>query len=687
MNINFESLKAEFKEYLESLGIKPKLNEDDELTSASIFTYSKQFKEFINEEYDINLEKNKLNFSELLDNEIKDGKFVLPEENSNNQDENFMLELLNGLFEEEEFAQNIDEDGKDGLSEEEIKKFLTFSNEQNYRDDEEEFSFDDLEKGFQKVEDGKYDASKINLEENEQIEAATSSAGASGGGSAGGGYSGGGGTTNTANTVNTTANTTQDADVDYSQMSKEKLETAYNEQQSTISAKSQNVNTVMTQNQADIAKAKEEYDKAISQDNIDPALLASRDENLNAITQTDTQITQLSTQINDLDVQITSYESYISALDANISGLQAALASLSNAPADDEEAQQAIEQKRADINQQITSLTQDKETKTAEKQKLEAQKQQAQTSLDECNTKLSELETARTEIEQKITQTCNEATKAAIEKYNTARETASTNLQAAKDTLNTEKEKLEEIKTYLYKSYEESMIDEYGYSEKGDVFIPYEGYSEVTDIEKTNMDYKVLMANGADVDKELPVIVFLHGANGSKNSLQNQALNPERLAADGVTTSFNGYIICPTMGGNCETAAQNIDEILNSFSKNHKIDKDNIVLVGYSNGGTYAAGIANSTTFNDGNGYQFSKVALLTGYTKQKTSFNIPVGIWVDGTSTGLKNTIEYDESQGDKFVDWSKSKTHYDMEDDGFREDSNGDGKSDMIQWLFNDE
>jgi len=238
MNINFESLKVEFKEYLESLGIKPKLNEDDELTSASIFTYSKQFKEFINEEYDINLEKNKLNFSELLDNEIKDGKFVLPEENSNNQDENFMLELLNGLFEEEEFAQNIDEDGKDGLSEEEIKKFLTFSNEQNYRDDEEEFSFDDLEKGFQKVEDGKYDASKINLEENEQIEAATSSAGASGGGSAGGGYSGGGGTTNTANTANTTANTTQDADVDYSQMSKEKLETAYNEQQSTISAKS-----------------------------------------------------------------------------------------------------------------------------------------------------------------------------------------------------------------------------------------------------------------------------------------------------------------------------------------------------------------------------------------------------------------------------------------------------------------
>ena len=48
MNINFESLKAEFKEYLESLGIKPKLNEDDELTSASIFTYSKEFKEFIN---------------------------------------------------------------------------------------------------------------------------------------------------------------------------------------------------------------------------------------------------------------------------------------------------------------------------------------------------------------------------------------------------------------------------------------------------------------------------------------------------------------------------------------------------------------------------------------------------------------------------------------------------------------
>lgn len=676
MNINFETLKVEFKEYLESLGIKPKLNEDDELTSASIFTYSKQFKDFINEEYKLDLEEEKLEFSELLENDVRDGKFVISDEDSNTE-KGFMLELLNAVFEEEEFAKNIDEDGVDGLNEEEIKKFLTFANDSNYRDDEESFSFADLQKGFEKVNDGKYDASKVSLEDETSIPEVTPSTGG------GGGSSGGSGSVNNSSSNN---NSTKNTPKTLDQMDTDELEGAYSEQQKQVLAQQQIIDTTITQNEENVSKAKEEYDKATSEDNINPELLNQREQNLNQITQTDTTINQLNSKIADLDTQIMAKDHLIASIDANISGLEAAKATLSTAPSDDPEAQAEVKAKAEAIPQQITEFTNQKNTAIQEKQALEAQKTEAQTSLDENTTKLAELETQKTAIEEQILQTCNENTKAALENYNKARDAAKASLTKEQDNLKTEKEELAEIKKYLDESYKEDAIDNYGYSPKAKAFIPFEGYSEVTDIEKTNMDYKVLLANGADTSKELPVIVFLHGSGGSKNTLLNQALHPDNLAKDGVTTAFNGYIICPTLSGSTDAAAQNIDEILNSFSKNHKIDKDNIVLVGYSMGGTYAAGIASSQTFNDNSGYEFSKVALLTGYNKNKISFNMPVGIWVDSSSTGLKNTIEYDENNGDKFVDWTH-KSHNDMEDDAFREDTNGDGKADVIQWLFDDE
>ena len=151
---------------------------------------------------------------------------------------------------------------------------------------------------------------------------------------------------------------------------------------------------------------------------------------------------------------------------------------------------------------------------------------------------------------------------------------------------------------------------------------------------------------------------------------------------------FNGYIICPSSHGlwNTETAANNINEILTQFSENHNIDKDNIVIVGHSMGGDGALYLPNSPVFNQEDGFKFKKAAVLTGYPNSEQKYNIPVGLWVDsGSKWALDEYVApYLDFDGkDKYVNMCYYE-HGMVDNETFKLDTNGNGRADIFEWLF---
>ena len=105
MKLSIESLKLQFKQYLIQQGIEPELNDNEELSGASIFTYELEFKDFVEENFKINIDDLSFNIDDLFEMDMEDGQFVMPEDENKEevtQDE-LMLTVLNVPFLQEIF--------------------------------------------------------------------------------------------------------------------------------------------------------------------------------------------------------------------------------------------------------------------------------------------------------------------------------------------------------------------------------------------------------------------------------------------------------------------------------------------------------------------------------------------------------------------------------------------------------
>lgn len=656
--MNFYALKSKFREFLLSQGVSStNINQSKDLDNLNLFTYNEEFKKFISEEYEINLENEYSELAELFDAEMQDGKFVVDEEKANDKEANFMTDMVNGLMEDEEFIQNIDE-------------YAANDNEENSMLD----MLSDLFKDKGISTDGD--------EETDALDDVGGNTGTNG--------------SSPQNTSPAPASTPQlpgnngltppqdGGTKDYSNMNRQELEDAQRSQQDKIAKESQNFDDTISQNEENVAKAKEEYDAAIGEDNIDPALLASREQNLNAITDTDNAINDLSSTISDLETQISSVDSQITSIDSNISALNSALSSLSSAPKDDPKAQAAVAQKRAAINSQITALNSQKSDLETQKKDLETQKTDSETNLTDNMNLLQQLETEKTNIETQILETCNEKTKTAMENYNQARIDAATSLLTAQTNLDNAQNELKEIETHLNKAKAKDIEDEYGYKEKADAFDDNEGFELVKGEGDTDMSYSVIKPKNLDPNEEVPVIVYLHGGGGSERSLYNQVMDDYNLPE-----GFNGYIICPSANRSDWTkdgVAQDIDQILTTFGQNHKIDANNIVVVGHSMGGTGALNLADNEIFKDNEGYKFSKAAALTGYPTTDKDYEIPVAIYADNTSKNYLEGHNLNANSEDLYVDYT-SVGHTNVDNTAFTQDADNDGKADLLEWLFDED
>ena len=694
-NVDFTTLKIEFSEYLQKLGLIPETENEEEVSGVSIFEYREEFKEFIQENYNIDMESEDFstNLSDLMETEIEDGKLVLSDEEAQNKDMAFMVNLLNGLFEDEEFAKSIDEDGIEGLNEEEIKKFLTFVSSQD--DDEETLTFDEIADGYKKVEDGEYDVNDIELEEKEEIEeaeeetvqpAVQSSGGNSGGGYSGGGNSGGG------NNVSNTQTTTQDDPKTLDRMTTQQLNDEYDKQKVNVDNHAQNVNNVIAQNNENVLKAKEEYDSAINADeNISPELLNKRNTNLDEITKTDSTISQLKTEINDIDVEISACDSELSSIESSISALNASVSSFSNASSDDSEAQQEIKDKKEEIDNQLLELQVKQKEVREKKAQLEQQKAQKQEELDQNAEKLNTLNLEKASIDEEILANANEQTKNALNAYNQARANADTSLKTAQDNLKTEKDKLSNIEKYLNASKSKDIQDKYSYSPTADIFKEVGGYNWDEVVGQTKLKYGVISPNEIDPNKKMPLLIYLHGTGHEQGGLD---LMEQRVFGEIFSNykqeDFNGYVLCPNLTSGTwqsEDSARAIEEVISNFAKTHNIDEDNIALVGHSFGGSGALFMANSETFNGSGKYQLKKAAALTGYPAKKyNDYKIPVTIYEDADSHKLLKERAIDalnEQDGDQYFDY-RSVEHGLVDNVALTKDKDGNGRADLFEWLY---
>ena len=218
--------------------------------------------------------------------------------------------------------------------------------------------------------------------------------------------------------------------------------------------------------------------------------------------------------------------------------------------------------------------------------------------------------------------------------------------------------------------------------EKCDAFSENNGFELVKGEGNTDMSYSIIKPKNLDPNEEVPVMVYLHGSGGNERSLYNQIMDEYNLAE-----GFNGYIICPTAQGywDNERSAQNIDQILNTFAQTHKIDANNITVVGHSMGGSGALYMADSEVFKDDEGFKFKKAAAITGYPNAKNDYDIPVALYADNTSVNaLKDHLLNPDSE-DMYVDWV-GEAHTNMDNRAFTEDADGDGKADLLEWLYDD-
>lgn len=136
MEFNIESFKAEFKQYLASQGIEPDLDENNELTSKSIFEHEKEFREFSSSKYDVDIDSFSFDLNRLQMLEIRNNQFVeFADDNIElSSSEKYMLGALNMLLSEEEVFQNLDDNNDEILDTNEVNKLIKYLDSQDVVD-------------------------------------------------------------------------------------------------------------------------------------------------------------------------------------------------------------------------------------------------------------------------------------------------------------------------------------------------------------------------------------------------------------------------------------------------------------------------------------------------------------------------------------------------------------------------
>ncbi|MBE7705509.1 MAG: hypothetical protein E7Z90_06870, partial [Cyanobacteria bacterium SIG29] len=262
------------------------------------------------------------------------------------------------------------------------------------------------------------------------------------------------------------------------------------------------------------------------------------------------------------------------------------------------------------------------------------------------------------------------------------------------DKINTSKIE-DNIKTSLVEKLNEIKEKEY-IPDKPELFTDSK-LSEPQIIERDGIKYHLYAPEGVDPNAELPVLVYLHGSgevgnyinrfNGVSEQNPYGTVGPGKIMSEWNLSNFNGYIICPQLpSGNWQSAnvEKELRNILTEFSSEHKVNSDKIAIAGHSLGGMGTEYMAIHM------GDVFSKAAVLSGYNIGGTKSEIPIRGYTASRGDGDAYTYtvgKFVEKYGKENSFVVESAGHGPLPGDALRLDSDGNGKSDLIEWLFSDE
>ena len=205
------------------------------------------------------------------------------------------------------------------------------------------------------------------------------------------------------------------------------------------------------------------------------------------------------------------------------------------------------------------------------------------------------------------------------------------------------------------------------------------------------MPYALFAPSSASSDTQIPVIVFLHG-RGECNSSESwfMGVGMPQVMNEWSSEGFNAYIICPELFGrwNCgawnnNLAASYVMELLDCFTQEYAVDMERIFLVGFSAGGMGVLKLAE--LYPD----YFSKMVVMSAPApgvESLESVQIPtVGVSESEISFNSFMILAFPEAFGADSVRYYPVK-HAEIPEAAFRDDTDGNNRSDLVEWLFED-
>ena len=621
--MNFLTLKMGFKKYLQQQNISLNLGKNGELSSSSLLKHEDIFKQYLSEEHQVDFSELSLDFSELMNLDVDNGE-LLQDSDIDNQNQEFALEILNGMLEDEEYKNKLDLNGDNSLNDDEIKGFLEFA----YQDTEngKNISLEQLFDGFEKLKKGLYQKPSTPDENSNGVDDPKPTPL-------------GDTLPDKSDTLPDKTDILPDKDIDISSQndigSLESQKTSLQAQEQEKIAALANAKAT-SQQQVDAAKQK--YDEAVKKDqNITSELQNRRSENLNAIQEQETQIGIRKNDIAMLDSQISQDDMKLITINSELTALRTSLNSL-NSVSFDEATKGLIEQQKQEIQNRISQAEAEYNSVQADLNSKKEQKAQKEKELAEAQEQLSKLQAEKTDIDNEILANCGEETKAALLEFNQAKDAQIKAVLEAENALKAVQAQLREIEVKInqLKAQEKAQEISKQYSHKAELFTDEEFQWNFVEGE-TQLPYGIIGPKNPKEGEKLPVLIFLHGkgeigdADGLKNVVGQNFM--------GDLENFNGYIVCPNlqegMNWDSDDVMKMIGEVMDDVSDDYNIDTDSICLSGHSLGGLGTIYATEHDRFENLTGYQLKKAVILSGIAKHEVNaINIPVKSFV-GSQTG----------------------------------------------------
>lgn len=205
------------------------------------------------------------------------------------------------------------------------------------------------------------------------------------------------------------------------------------------------------------------------------------------------------------------------------------------------------------------------------------------------------------------------------------------------------------------------------------------------------MPYALFTPSTAEETDAVPLIVWLHG-RGECGATENWFMHTglPQVLSEWELDGFNAYVICPQLSGqwnmgywdNSRTAAD-LKNLLDRFVAEHNVDTERIILCGFSAGGVGAMYMA--IQMPD----YFSKLVVMSSlqlYGRDVSQISIPtVGFSENAVSVGSFMKSEFPAVFGENSVRYYDVK-HNAVPNAAFNDDTDGNHRSDLVEWMLTD-